>query len=61
MCRLGGIAAPPDQLPCVVAGIYSKAKGWTTADSAPTDPIYGPSGGIYMPLWNAPEKVFYSL
>jgi choline dehydrogenase-like flavoprotein len=38
-----------DQLPCVVAGTYSKAKGWATADTAPKDPFYGPSGGIYIP------------
>lgn len=38
-----------DQLPCVVAGTYSRAKGWSTADTAPKDPFYGPSGGIYIP------------
>lgn len=38
-----------DQLPCVVAGTYSRAKGWATADTAPKDPFYGPSGGIYIP------------
>ena len=38
-----------DQLPCVVAGTYTKAKGWASADTAPKDPFYGPSGGIYIP------------
>ena len=38
-----------DQLPCVVAGTYTRAKGWEAADSAPPDPFYGPSGGIYIP------------
>lgn len=42
-----------DQLPCVVSGTYSKAKGWASADSAPADPFYGPSGGIYMPRFIA--------
>ncbi|HWU16583.1 MAG TPA: GMC family oxidoreductase [Devosia sp.] len=42
-----------DQLPCVVSGTYSKAKGWASADSAPPDPFYGPSGGIYMPRFIA--------
>ena len=38
-----------DQLPCVLAGRYPKAKGWSSADTAPKDPFYGPSGGIYIP------------
>lgn len=38
-----------DQLPCVAAGTFPSAKGWSTADSAPADPFYGPSGGIYLP------------
>ncbi|GLQ53228.1 oxidoreductase [Devosia nitrariae] len=44
-----------DQLPCVVTGTYSKAKGWTTADNAPADPFYGPSGGIYVPRFIATD------
>ncbi|GLQ10567.1 oxidoreductase [Devosia yakushimensis] len=44
-----------DQLPCVVAGRYSKAKGWGSADKAPADPFYGPSGGIYIPRYIAPD------
>ena len=44
-----------DQLPCVVAGTYSKSKGWTTADSAPADSFYGPSGGIYLPRFIAAD------
>jgi choline dehydrogenase-like flavoprotein len=38
-----------DQLPCVAAGTFPLAKGWATADTAPTDPFYRPSGGIYLP------------
>ncbi|MBE0579578.1 GMC family oxidoreductase [Devosia sp.] len=44
-----------DQLPCVVAGTYTKAKGWASADTAPADPFYGPSGGIYMPRFIAAD------
>lgn len=44
-----------DQLPCVVSGTYGRAKGWSTADSAPADPFYGPSGGIYMPRFIAKD------
>ena len=44
-----------DQLPCVVAGTYSRSKGWTTADSAPADSFYGPSGGIYLPRFIAAD------
>ena len=44
-----------DQLPCVVAGTYERSKGWGTADSAPADPFYGPSGGIYMPRFIGPD------
>jgi choline dehydrogenase-like flavoprotein len=44
-----------DQLPCVVAGTYERAKSWGTADSAPADPFYGPSGGIYMPRFIGPD------
>lgn len=46
-----------DQLPCVLAGTYSKAKGWGTADSAPPDPFYGPSGGVYIPRFIAADGV----
>lgn len=38
-----------DQLACLVAGSYPQAKGWSAADTAPADPFYGPSGGIYIP------------
>jgi choline dehydrogenase-like flavoprotein len=38
-----------DQLPCVAAGTFPLAKGWSTADTAPSDPFYHPSGGIYLP------------
>lgn len=38
-----------DQLPCIAAGTFAKAKGWASADTAPPDPFYGPSGGIFLP------------
>ncbi|WP_423066273.1 GMC oxidoreductase [Devosia sp. CN2-171] len=38
-----------DQLPCVAAGTFPPAKGWSTADTAPADSFYRPSGGIYLP------------
>ncbi|MFL5016308.1 MAG: GMC oxidoreductase, partial [Rhizobium sp.] len=38
-----------DQLPCLAFGSFSKAKGWAPDDSAPTDPFYNPSGGIFIP------------
>ncbi|MBY5800764.1 GMC oxidoreductase [Rhizobium leguminosarum] len=38
-----------DQLPCLAFGSFSKAKGWAPDESAPTDPFYNPSGGIFIP------------
>lgn len=38
-----------DQLPCIATGNYAKAKGAAPADTAPPDPFYGPSGGIFVP------------
>lgn len=38
-----------DQLPCVAAGTFPAATGWSTADTAPPDPFYRPSGGVYLP------------
>lgn len=38
-----------DQLPCVAAGTFPPARGGASADAAPADPFYGPSGGIYLP------------
>ncbi|KRA97865.1 oxidoreductase [Devosia sp. Root685] len=38
-----------DQLPCVATGSFPKAKGAAPADTAPADPFYGPSGGIFVP------------
>jgi choline dehydrogenase-like flavoprotein len=38
-----------DQLPCIAAGTFPKAKGWSTADATPADPFYRPSGGIFIP------------
>ncbi|WP_137155177.1 GMC family oxidoreductase [Rhizobium sp. FKL33] len=38
-----------DQLPCLAFGSFSGAKGWALDESAPTDPFYNPSGGIFIP------------
>lgn len=38
-----------DQLPCLAFGSFSGAKGWAPDESAPTDPFYNPSGGIFIP------------
>jgi choline dehydrogenase-like flavoprotein len=38
-----------DQLPCVAAGTFPPTSGWQAADTAPADPFYGPSGGVYVP------------
>jgi len=38
-----------DQLPCLAFGSFPKAKGWAHDDSAPIDPFYNPSGGIFIP------------
>lgn len=38
-----------DQLPSLAMGTTSRAKGWAHADPAPSDPFYGPSGGIFVP------------
>ena len=42
-----------DQLPCLAFGSFSKANGWAVDDSAPTDPFYNPSGGIFVPRFGA--------
>lgn len=44
-----------DQLPCVAAGSFPAAKGWSTADTAPSDPFYRPSGGVYLPRFLNPD------
>ena len=38
-----------DQLPCLAFGSFPKARGWAHDVSAPTDPFYNPSGGIFIP------------
>lgn len=38
-----------DQLACVAKATYPKAKGFGPADTAPADPFYAPSGGIFVP------------
>lgn len=42
-----------DQLPCLAFGSFAKAKGWALDESAPTDPFYNPSGGIFIPRFGA--------
>jgi choline dehydrogenase-like flavoprotein len=44
-----------DQLPCVAAGSFPAARGWSTADTAPSDPFYRPSGGVYLPRFLSPD------
>ncbi|ALJ81372.1 GMC oxidoreductase [Ketogulonicigenium vulgare] len=38
-----------DQLPMVAMGAYPKGRGSVTADDAPEDAFYRPSGGIFIP------------
>jgi len=38
-----------DQCPSLMFGSVPGAKGWEMDDSAPPDPFYPPSGGIYIP------------
>ncbi|MBB3395460.1 MULTISPECIES: GMC family oxidoreductase [unclassified Rhizobium] len=47
-----------DQLPCLAFGSFQKAKGWAHDASAPTDPFYNPSGGIFIPRFgkNDPSR-----
>ncbi|NEI73123.1 NAD(P)-binding protein [Rhizobium lusitanum] len=42
-----------DQLPCLASGTFPQEKGWETDDSAPIDPFYNPSGGIFIPRFDA--------
>jgi choline dehydrogenase-like flavoprotein len=41
-----------DQLPCLAMGSFSPAKGWSKDESAPVDPFYNPSGGIFIPRFD---------
>ena len=38
-----------DQCPSQIYGSIPGSNGWELDDSAPDDPFYGPSGGIYIP------------
>ncbi len=42
-----------DQLPCLAFGSFPKMKGWAADNSAPADPFYNPSGGIFIPRFGA--------
>jgi len=44
-----------DQLPCLAFGSFPKATGWATDTSAPADPFYNPSGGIFVPRFGASD------
>ncbi len=46
-----------DQLPCIAAGTFPLTRGWSTADTAPSDLFYGPSGGIYLPRFLGKDGV----
>lgn len=45
-----------DQLPCLAFGTFAPAKGWSHDDSAPQDPFYNPSGGIFIPRFDMFEN-----
>ncbi|UIK08479.1 GMC oxidoreductase [Neorhizobium galegae] len=38
-----------DQLPCLAMGSFPPVPGWMKDDSAPADPFYNASGGIFIP------------
>jgi choline dehydrogenase-like flavoprotein len=40
-----------DQCPSQVYGTIPDSSGWDLDDSAPPDPFYGPSGGVYIPRY----------
>lgn len=44
-----------DQLPCLAFGTFAPARGWSHDDSAPPDPFYNPSGGIFVPRFDDVE------
>ncbi|GAN55503.1 GMC oxidoreductase [Tanticharoenia sakaeratensis] len=41
-----------DQCPSLAFGAYPPTHGWTHDDSAPADPFYNPSGGVYIPRFS---------
>lgn len=45
-----------DQLPCLAFGSFSGAKGWAHDPSAPVDPFYNPSGGIFIPRFGEADQ-----
>lgn len=44
-----------DQLPCLAFGSFPKAKGWAVDNSAPADPFYNSSGGVFIPRFAASD------
>ena len=46
-----------DQCPSQIYGTIPGVKGWELDDSAPPDPFYAPSGGIYIPRYHNLDTV----
>jgi choline dehydrogenase-like flavoprotein len=46
-----------DQVPSLMFGTVPSVKGWELDDSAPADPFYAPSGGIYIPRYQNLDSV----
>jgi choline dehydrogenase-like flavoprotein len=46
-----------DQCPSQIYGTLPDVKGWEMDDSAPPDPFYSPSGGVYIPRFDNLDKV----
>lgn len=44
-----------DQIPSLVFGSFAGAKGWSKDASAPADPFYSPSGGIFIPRFSGED------
>ncbi|CAN7423091.1 GMC oxidoreductase [Pararhizobium sp. LjRoot238] len=42
-----------DQLPCLTSGAFPQVRGCFSDDSAPRDPFYDPSGGIFVARFDA--------
>lgn len=45
-----------DQLPCIAVGTFPHTKGWSPMlETAPPDPFYGPTGGVFIPRFVGKE------
>jgi choline dehydrogenase-like flavoprotein len=49
-----------DQCPSQIYGTIPGTSGWDFDDSAPPDPFYGPSGGIYIPRFQNLDGVTHT-